>query len=134
MDLARADAQAARSHLAAQGWIARKAESFRHLPPPAEPLWVPEDEPQVFDEAVALSDGWTVNVIARTADSDVEARWFDAADPARPAAAGGVARTRLPPPAGRRAAAAGAGGGDGRGAGGGGGGAVNAEFGFRNAD
>ena len=43
MDLARADAQAARSHLAAQGWIARKAESFRHLPPPAAPLWVPEE-------------------------------------------------------------------------------------------
>lgn len=83
MDLARADAQAARSHLAAQGWIARKAESFRHLPPPAAPLWVPEQEPLVFDEAVALSDGWTVNVIAGTADSDVEARWFDAADPAQ---------------------------------------------------
>ena len=35
MNGARADALSARSHLAGTGWIGRKAESFRHIAPPA---------------------------------------------------------------------------------------------------
>jgi Fe-S cluster assembly protein SufD len=35
MDTALADRLAARHHLHTQGWIARRSEHFRHLPPPA---------------------------------------------------------------------------------------------------
>ncbi|MBE0549056.1 MAG: SufBD protein, partial [Rubrivivax sp.] len=42
MDSARADVLAARNQLATRGWIARKAEAFRHLPPPAAAVWLGE--------------------------------------------------------------------------------------------
>lgn len=81
MDLARADALAARSHLAAQGWIARKAESFRHLPPPAAPAWLGAGaELAPWDAVQALADGWSLQPLADTPAGAVEARWLDAAD------------------------------------------------------
>ena len=79
MDRAHADAAAARRHLAAHGWIPRRAESFRHLPPPGARLWLGEGE-HVLDEFATLSDGWTLGTIADADADHVEARWFDAAD------------------------------------------------------
>lgn len=79
MNLARADALAARRHLAAQGWIARRAESFRHLPPPAAAQWLDEGD-AVIDEVAAWSDGWTLRPVPGEPAGDVEVRWFDAAD------------------------------------------------------
>jgi Fe-S cluster assembly protein SufD len=81
MDLARADALAARSHLAARGWIARKADSFRHLPPPAASLWLGDAvDLAPWDAAQALADGWSLQILPDTAAGAVEARWLDAAD------------------------------------------------------
>ena len=79
MDHAHADAATARRHLAAHGWIARRAESFRHLPPPGAAHWLGEGE-QVLDEFATLSDGWTLGAIPDADAHHVEARWFDAAD------------------------------------------------------
>lgn len=78
MDLARAHALAARSHLAHQGWIARKAESFRHLPPPDAAQWLEETAP--FDAAAALADGWSLLAVPDAPPADVEVRWLDGAD------------------------------------------------------
>ena len=80
MDSAHADALAARTHLASHGWIGRRAESFRHLPPPAVKQWLP-DGATLIDEVAALSDGWTLDSAPGDSASDVEVRWFDAADP-----------------------------------------------------
>jgi Fe-S cluster assembly protein SufD len=40
MNAARAEALCARQRLAERGWIARNAESFRHLPPPGAEVWL----------------------------------------------------------------------------------------------
>jgi hypothetical protein len=40
MNLASADALSARHRLQTGGWIARSAESFRHLPPPPAEVWL----------------------------------------------------------------------------------------------
>ena len=82
MDSARADALAARSHLAAQGWIARKSESFRHLPPPPAALWLGEAA-EAACEAAPLEGGWKVHPVPQTPRAQVDARWLDAADPAQ---------------------------------------------------
>lgn len=81
-DIAHADALAARNHLAAKGWIARKAESFRHLPPPDAALWLGDAAgPEPFDEVAALADGWTLYPVLGASPGDVEVRWFDTTDP-----------------------------------------------------
>jgi Fe-S cluster assembly protein SufD len=85
MDSARADALAARGRLLAQGWIARRAEGFRHLPPPPAALWLGEGvEPQRAGcEAAPLAGaGWTLHPIVQTPRGSVDARWLDATDPA----------------------------------------------------
>jgi Fe-S cluster assembly protein SufD len=74
MDHARADALAARSHLAAQGWIPRNAETFRHLPPPDAPTWLGAQE---ASHDAKLSTAWKLD----GADASVQASWLDAADP-----------------------------------------------------
>jgi Fe-S cluster assembly protein SufD len=81
MDSARADALAARSHLAAQGWIARKSESFRHLPPPPAALWLGDS--QAACDATPLEGGWKLHPVPRMPRAEVQARWLDAADPAQ---------------------------------------------------
>ncbi|WBY01087.1 SufD family Fe-S cluster assembly protein [Ramlibacter tataouinensis] len=73
------DAVAARNHLAAHGWIAKKAEAFRHLPPPPAELWLGE----VTAPIEAPEDGWTLQILDGTTAGVVEARWFDAADAAQ---------------------------------------------------
>jgi Fe-S cluster assembly protein SufD len=81
MDSARADALAARSHLAAQGWIARQAESFRHLPPPEAALWLGDADAAC--DASPLEGGWKLHPMLHTPRASVAARWLDAADPAQ---------------------------------------------------
>jgi Fe-S cluster assembly protein SufD len=82
MDLTRADALAARSHLATHGWIARKAEAFRHLPPPAAALWLGDaSELAPWDAVEALADGWSLRKLAGTAADAVQARWLDTTQP-----------------------------------------------------
>ena len=75
MDSAQADIRAAREHLDAQGWIARRSEAFHHLPPPALTDWL-----AAHDDAPPLDGpGWTL----RQGASGVQARWLDAHDPAQ---------------------------------------------------
>jgi Fe-S cluster assembly protein SufD len=80
MDLALEPARAARAHLAAHGWIARKAELFRHLPPPDAAVWLGEPV-QAGDRAT--EPGWSVREIPNGAPprQAIRARWFDLTDP-----------------------------------------------------
>lgn len=71
------DASAARRRLDEQGWIAKKAEAFRHLPPPPAESWLGEGPPV----AGAPDDGWSLQLLADTPAAAVDAHWFDAADP-----------------------------------------------------
>lgn len=79
MDSARADALAARSHLAERGWIPRSSEPFRHLPPPQASVWL-GDEPDAASTASRLEGGWQLHPVPTTPGVSVEARWLDAAD------------------------------------------------------
>ena len=84
MDSARADILAAESHLQAHGWIGRRSESFRHLPPPELRQWQGEPASDAACSAPALAGmGWTFDPIGQTPASGVDARWLDALDPAQ---------------------------------------------------
>lgn len=86
MDTARADALAARERLRMQGWIAPRAESFRHLPPPAADTWLqgPADDAPPGCEAPPLAGaGWTLHSVGNAPQGSVQARWLDALDPAQ---------------------------------------------------
>ncbi|HEX6363087.1 MAG TPA: SufBD protein, partial [Albitalea sp.] len=83
MDSARAEALAARSHLATQGWIPRHSESFRHLPPPLAEVWLGDEAgPQARGcEAHPLDGaGWTLHPVGNTPQGRVDARWLDGGD------------------------------------------------------
>lgn len=82
MNDARADALAARSHLAAHGWIPRNAEAFRHLPPPDAALWLGDRDPLPADPAPAPR-GWELATLSAASAAAVDALWLDAADPAQ---------------------------------------------------
>lgn len=82
MNDARADALAARSHLAAHGWIARNAEAFRHLPPPDAALWLGHRDPLPADPAAAPR-GWQLGPLTGSSASAVDALWLDSADPSQ---------------------------------------------------
>jgi Fe-S cluster assembly protein SufD len=84
MNSARADILAARHRLDTRGWIARNAEAFRHLPPPAAGLWLGEDGEQLAPgcELHPLAGaGWTLHPVGESPQGRVDARWLDAADP-----------------------------------------------------
>ena len=85
MDSARADILAAQSHLQAHGWIGRRNESFRHLPPPDLPQW--QGDAAAPDAACGAppldGTGWTLHPIGQTPASGVDARWLDALEPAQ---------------------------------------------------
>ena len=86
MDRSRADILAARNRLATQGWIARNAEAFRHLPPPAAEVWLGDEAGQAHAgcEAHPLAGaGWTLHPIGQSPQGRVDARWLDAADAAQ---------------------------------------------------
>lgn len=74
------DALAARKHLDAHGWIPKKAEAFRHLPPPPAQAWLGEATATV---AAAPEDGWSLQSLPGSTAGAVEVRWFDAADAAQ---------------------------------------------------
>lgn len=76
MNHARADVIAARSHLAAQGWIGRNSESFRHLPPPDAASWLGD---VATGEPATAPTAWRLDADR----AHVQARWLDAADPAQ---------------------------------------------------
>jgi Fe-S cluster assembly protein SufD len=83
MDAARADALSARHRLATQGWISPRAESFRHLPPPAVEAWLggKVDPSRIDCEAPPLAGaGWTLHPVGSKPSGGVEARWLDATD------------------------------------------------------
>jgi Fe-S cluster assembly protein SufD len=80
MDSARADMLAARSHLETQGWVSRRSEPFRHLPPPALAQWLGQDGDGCDAPALAGS-GWTLTPMGSTPASGFEARWLDALNP-----------------------------------------------------
>ena len=102
MDQARADILAARHQLEARGWIARNAENFRNLPPPAADVWLGGDARPAACESPALAGvGWTLQPIGDGPQGLVDAHWLDAADavqraellaglPAPGAATGGI--------------------------------------------
>lgn len=82
MNTARADALAARNRLATRGWIARNAEWFRHLPPPASEVWLGDAAEAAGCVAAPLAGaGWTLHPVGDTPHGRVDARWLDAADP-----------------------------------------------------
>jgi len=81
MDSARADILAAESHLQTHGWVPRRSESFRHLPPPALAEWL---APDAGCDAPALAGaGWTLNPVGDAPATGVDARWLDALEPAQ---------------------------------------------------
>lgn len=83
MDVARADALSARQRLVAEGWISSRAESFRHLPPPAAEVWLGAalDAAQIDCEAPPLAGaGWTLHPVGARPSGGVDARWLDASD------------------------------------------------------
>ena len=76
-----ADVLAARNHLQSQGWISRRSEPFRHLPPPALERWLGP----ASDDAPARS-GWTLQPMGQTSASHFSAQWLDALDAGQRAA------------------------------------------------
>ena len=84
MDSALTGRLAARHHLHTQGWIARRSEHFRHLPPPALQDWIGPDADAPACEAPTLSGaGWLLQPVGPSAAAGVDARWLDALDPAQ---------------------------------------------------
>ncbi|MBI3100269.1 MAG: SufD family Fe-S cluster assembly protein [Burkholderiales bacterium] len=82
MDSALADRLAARHHLHTQGWIGRRSEHFRHLPPPALDDWIGPDADAPACAAPTLSgSGWLLQPVGPSAAAGVDARWLDALDP-----------------------------------------------------
>ncbi len=83
MDSARADILAARHQLQSRGWISRKAEAFRHLPPPDAAVWLGIETGQTAPgcEAHPLAGaGWTLHSIGHSPQGRFDARWLDAGD------------------------------------------------------
>lgn len=83
MDSARADALSARSRITAGLWIARTAESFRHLPPPPAELWLGDAAPTpspACDAPPLAGAGWSLHPVGTTPPARVDARWLDATD------------------------------------------------------
>ena len=69
----------AREHLAANGWIGKKNESFRHLPPPPAADWLE----QAAASPLAENSGWTLTTLAGATPTGVTARTLSATDTAQ---------------------------------------------------
>jgi Fe-S cluster assembly protein SufD len=83
MDTFTPDVLAARRRLQDHGWIARNAESFRHLPPPAAVSWLGDDcRPIEFAADSTAGAGWALLSMDER-QSRVDARCLDAADVAQ---------------------------------------------------
>lgn len=77
MDAALLDARVARERLAAGGWIARRSERFRHLPPPPVDAWLGASDAL----AESPDGGWSRQVLPEPAANGADLRWFDLGDP-----------------------------------------------------
>lgn len=75
------DATDARQRLASHGWIKAKGENFRHLPPPALAVWLPD-----ASAARLPTDGWTVQTWESTRQDQFQAHYLNPADPEQRAA------------------------------------------------
>ena len=83
MNHASAEILTARERLAAIGWIPKRSEFFRHLPPPGLDVWLGDgSETSVpADEAhESAGAGWTLHPIGVARQGRVDAQWLDAAD------------------------------------------------------
>ncbi len=83
MRQAEAEIRAARAQLAKSGWITRKVESFRHLPPPPAELWLGDDVVAQTEALPFELAGWTLQPAGRTLHTHTSAQWLDAAGPQR---------------------------------------------------
>lgn len=83
MDTAVDHARAARAHLREQGWIPRRSELFRHLPPPPAAVWLGDEEPP---HAAGQDHGWSLRTLSSVSANTVDLRRFDAADAGQRAA------------------------------------------------
>lgn len=86
MDPALSDALLARRRLQKHGWIARKAESFRHVPPPPAAAWLGDDDHPAGFAVPDAGAGWDLLPADEALRGHIEARWLDAADPVQRAA------------------------------------------------
>ena len=80
MNTAQADVLAAREHLRQRGWIARRSESFHHLPPPELGQWLGADAPGDCATPPLAGAGWTLLPLQGASAGGVDARWLDARD------------------------------------------------------
>ena len=69
----------AREHLAATGWIGKKNESFRHLPPPPAADWLE----QAAATPLAQNSGWTLTTLAGGTPTGIAVRTLSATDTAQ---------------------------------------------------
>lgn len=69
----------AREHLAATGWVEKKNESFRHLPPPPAAAWLAQAEASPLAE----NGGWTLTALAGGTPTGITARTLSATDTAQ---------------------------------------------------
>lgn len=76
MNALRSDTTLARNRLREHGWIDRRVESFRHLPPPAVDAWLGEAGGAETATAPSTAD-WSVES-AGSKSPAVVARWLDA--------------------------------------------------------
>lgn len=83
------EVQTARERILAGQWIARAAENFRHLPPPAGVVWLGVDNladtrERSGDQIVRPDSGWLVDPMptegSPTASDHLDIRWFDTTD------------------------------------------------------
>jgi Fe-S cluster assembly protein SufD len=75
------DTTEARHRLASHGWIKAKAENFRHLPPPALAVWLPDPSAET-----APMDGWSVQAGEPTHPDQFQAHYLNPGDPEQRAA------------------------------------------------
>jgi len=84
MDSATHETLLARQLLQERGWIARTAESFRHLPPPAAAAWLGDTVgPAEGADDPRAGTGWTLDPSDETSRRRIDGRWLDAMDSAQ---------------------------------------------------
>ena len=66
------DLAEARTRLARHGWIDRKAENFRHLPPPALATWLGD-----WAAPTDAAQGWRVYALDPAQNHQFQAQWLD---------------------------------------------------------
>ncbi|MDO5653531.1 MAG: SufD family Fe-S cluster assembly protein [Brachymonas sp.] len=83
MNQAPTEASVARERLAQEGWIGRRVEFFRHLPPPAAAVWLGDGAAPATSTAPSGLAGWSVQPVGDAPHTGVSAQWIDATGPQR---------------------------------------------------